>query len=191
MMTNYFASFDPTSETVTGWYDNSTSRYNFLPPSASALPVGYVAVDAEAWAQHLTDLSLSTWKVVDGVATYTAPVTPAPTAVQVAAAAYGAFIADGLSVTSTATPALNGTYGIGPSDTADISAEAQFISAFSEFTSGNSTAMPWQQVDGTVVTFISTSDFLNFAKIAAQTVTAAKLAAISGAAMPSRDVVIP
>jgi Caudovirales tail fibre assembly protein. len=63
---------------------------------------------------------------------------PAPTLAQQAAAALGA----GLTITSTGTPALNGTYAVAsgvPFGREDIGTEAQFISTFSEFTNGTQT----------------------------------------------------
>jgi hypothetical protein len=112
------------------------------------------------------------------------PGPPAPTP-------YAAFIAGGLTVTSAGTPALNGVYAIDAQTQTDISTEAQFVSTFSEFTNGTATNLSWPLASGTLVTFPTTAAFMSFAKVAAQTVAAAKLAAAQGASLPSAAVSIP
>lgn len=127
----------------------------------------------------------------NGAWSFTAPpAPPAPTAAQVAATAYAAFIADGLNVTSTGTSALNGVYPIDASSQQDIATEAQFISTFSEFTNGTTTNLLWQLRNGNPVTFPTTAEFMAYAKVAAQTVAAAKLAVAQAAAMPPASVTI-
>ena len=118
------------------------------------------------------------------------PAAPAPTAQQVAQAAYGALIAAGLNLTSTGTPALNGIFPIDAQAQSDIATESQFISTFTEFTNGGTIGLPWQQLSGAVVTFPTTAAFLAFAKATGQTVAAAKLAVVQGSAMPSAAVTI-
>ena len=107
-----------------------------------------------------------------------------------AEAAYQELITGGMTVTSTGTPALNGTYAIDQNAQSNIAAEAQFISAFSEFTNGATTDLPWALVNGSTVEFPTTAAFMNFAKAAAQLVAAAKLAAMSASAMPNPSVTI-
>ena len=124
--------------------------------------------------------------------TFTAPpAPPAPTLAQQAAAALGA----GLTITSTSTPALNGTYAVAsgvPFGREDIGTEAQFISTFSEFTNGTQT-LEWPLIDGkTFVTFPNTATFMNFAKAAAQYYAAVKAVAATGqGSFPSNQVTIP
>ena len=86
---------------------------------------------------------------------------------------YKAAIASGLAVTSASTPALNATYGVADADTANIGAEAQFISTYQEFTNGLTT-FPWADATGIVHTFPSTTVFMQFSKAAAQYVSACK-----------------
>ena len=130
------------------------------------------------------------WTYASG--TFTAPpAPPAPTLAQQAAAALGA----GLTITSTSTPALNGTYAVAsgvPFGREDIGTEAQFISTFSEFTNGTQT-LEWPLIDGkTFVTFPNTATFMNFAKAAAQYYAAVKAVAATGqGSFPSNQVTIP
>ena len=124
--------------------------------------------------------------------TFTAPpAPPPPTLAQQAAAALGA----GLAITSTGTPAVNGTYAVAsgvPFGREDIGTEAQFISTFSEFTNGTQT-LEWPLIDGkTFVTFPNTATFMNFAKAAAQYYAAVKVVAATGqGSFPSNQVTIP
>ena len=146
--------------------------------------------------------SALTWVECDGVPgvapgwTYSGgvfsapPAPPAPTALQVAAAAYSVWIAAGLTIASTGTPAINGVYAIDAASCTDLSAEAQFISAFSEFTNGATTGLLWPLLNGSTITFPTTALFMSVAKAAAQQVAAAKLAAIQGAIMPTNSVTV-
>ena len=129
------------------------------------------------------------WTISNGQIVAYAP--PAPTLAQQAAAALGA----GLTITSTGTPALNGTYAVAsgvPFGREDIGTEAQFISTFSEFTNGTQT-LEWPLIDGkTFVTFPNTATFMNFAKAAAQYYAAVKAVAATGqGSFPSNQVTIP
>lgn len=121
------------------------------------------------------------WTVNTGsVVAYTPP---PPTAAETSTALYAAALAAGLVVTSTSTPSLNGTYGLQTVDTDNIMAEAQFIGAFSEFTNTTTNALPYlQQNSFTPVTFISTTQYMAFAKAAGQYVAAIKLVAAAVAA---------
>jgi hypothetical protein len=119
------------------------------------------------------------------------PPSPPMTLAQQAAAAYNAYISNGLTITSTGTPSLNGVYALDPTTQSDIADEAQFITTFSEFTNGGTTELQWPLQNGIPVSFPSTTEFLALAKVTAQSVAAAKLAAsqiangVSGVSMPS------
>ena len=73
---------------------------------------------------------------------------PAPTAAQLA----GAAIAAGLSVLSTSTPTLNGTYPCDSSTTSDINVEITSIMLNATFADG-STSIQWPDTSGTFHTF--------------------------------------
>ena len=151
-------------------------------PSALASP--WVEITAAQMAQIVPN---STW---DGNAVGAPPAPPPPTLAQQAASA----LAAGLAITSTGTPAINGTYAIAsgiPFGREDIGTEAQFVSTFSEFTNGTQT-IEWPLIDGTFVTFPSTASFMNFAKAAAQYYAAVKaVAATNQGSFPSNQVTIP
>jgi hypothetical protein len=120
----------------------------------------------------------------NGVWAFTEPAAPAaPTLAQQAAA----LIANGLTITSAGTPALDGVYtmqsGV-PFGQEDIATEAQFISTYSEFTNGATTNLTWPLLSGASVTFPTTAEFLAFAKSAGQFVAAVKLAVAQGGTLP-------
>jgi hypothetical protein len=119
------------------------------------------------------------------------PPPPGPTAGEIALAAYAAFIAGGLTIISTGTPAISGTYSIDATVLGDITDEAQFISTFAEFTTGSTTNLPWPMPNGTTVIFPTTAAFLAFTKAAGQAAAAAKMAVATASAMPSATVTIP
>lgn len=87
--------------------------------------------------------------------------------------------AAGCAIVSSATPDLAGTYALDPAARANIAAEAQFISTFSEFTTQQPT-LPWFDLAGTPHEFAETADFLSFAKAMAVYFTALNVAAASG-----------
>ena len=88
---------------------------------------------------------------------------------------YAAAIAQGVQVVCSSAPDVNGIYGVGDSDTADITAEAAFISIYQEFTNGAST-FGWPDTQGVRHTFPSTALFMQFAKGVAVYVSGCKQA---------------
>ena len=180
----YYNSTIPAPSPVLGWYDTDEFQYPSLPASSDLL-----AVSAAEWSARLSNPS--GWAVESSALVAYTPPAPSLTPAQTAAADYAAFIAVGLTVTSTGTPALNGVYAIDPNSQANISAEAQFVGTFSEFTNGSTTALVWQLQNGSFVTFPSTMEFTAFAKVAAQIVAAAKLAAAQIAAGQSATMPAP
>jgi hypothetical protein len=122
-----------------------------------------------------------------GAWSFAAPVAPPTTP----AVAYGAFIAGGVTVTSTATPALDGVYPIDANTQVNITTEASFITTFGEFTTGGTINLPWQLANGSFVEFPTTASFLAFAKAVGQLVAAAKLALAQSNAMPGATITIP
>lgn len=95
----------------------------------------------------------------------------AAVAVQQAQATYVTALATGLTVTSTGTPALNGTYAIDPSTQANITAEQVYIATKGTFTNGQATKA-WPNKAGAFHTFPSTAAFTAFAVAVAQYVDA-------------------
>lgn len=161
------------------------------------------AVSNVAVAAASSDLPAGTWVEIDALNpvpgigwTYASGAFTAPTVTPPAVtpqSAYAAFLAAGAIVTSTGTPALNGTYAIDAETQISITTEAAFINAFSEFSNGTTTNFPWQLANGTkVVQFPNTTAFMNFTKAIATLVTTAKLSMNAGlTTMPSNAVTIP
>lgn len=89
-------------------------------------------------------------------------VAPAPTP----QAQYTNAINAGLQLTSTATPALNGNYSVQDADIANVNTQAQFISLYQQFTSGDT--LQWPDTSAKMHTFSTTASFLAFAKAAVQ-----------------------
>lgn len=79
-------------------------------------------------------------------------------------------IGNGLAITSTAYPALDGTYAIDPATQSKIQAVAIYIEVNGRFPAGY-TAFPWQDVSGVTHTFPTTAAFLAFASAEADYVT--------------------
>jgi hypothetical protein len=124
---------------------------------------------------------------------FTAPAAPTPPALTLAQEA-ASLIAGGLTITSAGTAALNGIYNVQSGvqfDQEQIAAEAQFISAYSEFTNGATTGLQWPLLNGTFVMFPTTTEFLAFAKAAAQFVAAVTLAVAQAAGLPTATATIP
>ncbi|HQU16614.1 MAG TPA: hypothetical protein PLO69_11005 [Gammaproteobacteria bacterium] len=162
---------------VLGWYDTDVLEYATLPPASQLLPL-----TAAQWSARLT----GQWAVSGGALVAYTPPAPTLTPAQAAAAAYAAFIAAGLTVTSTATPALNGVYAIDPGTQSEMQVEANFIAQFAEFTNGTTSNLVWPLANGTLVTFPTTASFLALVKAAGQQVAAAKVAVMQGSTvMPS------
>jgi len=120
---------------------------------------------------------------------------PAPSAAQVAQAQYSAAIAAGIAVTSTGSPALNGTYAVAPDAQAHLNAVATYIAVNSRFPRGAS-ALTWFDLGGAPHTFTATATFQAFASALADYVTgleetSAAIAAGQTATWPAATATIP
>ena len=144
-MANQFAQFDttkPAPQQVTGWYDNNSGRFSNLPPVANTMPSGFVEVDGPTWQQHLADLMLSNWTVVDNVATHAV----VPFALTFSQQAQG-LIQAGLTVTSTSTPSLNAVYPCTEKTQSKMAAIEVRLAANLGFPNGAQT-QPWKDSAG-------------------------------------------
>lgn len=132
--------------------------------------------------------SAANWTVNGGQIVAIPP--PALTPAQLATAALSA----GLAVSSTSTPALNGTYIVAPGvpfGQGDLATEAQFVSTFGEFTNGTTT-IEWPLLTEGAVTFPNTAAFLSVAKVIAQYVATLKAIIASNAGiLPAPAATIP
>ncbi|MDE2472656.1 MAG: hypothetical protein KGL35_29010 [Bradyrhizobium sp.] len=119
----------------------------------------------------------------------------AAVAAQQAQQTYAAALVAGLTITSTNTPALNGTYAIDPQTQTNITAEQVYIATRSTFTNGQSTKA-WPDKAGAFHKFPSTAAFTAFAVAVAQYIdvlnTALETAQQGGnPSWPSTSVLIP
>jgi hypothetical protein len=183
----FYAQYDPTVTPVSpviGWYDVQDESnpnglvYGVMPPTAQLL-----AVTQDQWEARLTNPSA--WAVEAGALVAATPVS-GPTV-----APYTALISSGITITSTGTPALSGVYAIDAQAQARITGAASYIQNNNKFPNGSATNLAWLQMDGTVVEFPTTVEFLAFADAVAVLVYSATLAEAQAAAMPSAAATIP
>ena len=113
--------------------------------------------------------------------------TPTPVTVTIQQSA-AALLASGLAITSTSTPALNGTYPCDSNATAEIDAQVSSILLNGVFTNG-ATSIEWLDVSGAAHAF-SVSNFKAFATAVAAFVTACDEGALGLTALPSNAVTI-
>jgi len=124
---------------------------------------------------------------------YTAPVstTPAPTAAEVLASTVMAALAAGLTITSTSTPAINGTYAVDSKTTDEITSVTTFILTNGAFPNGTST-FPWPDASNTPHIFPSVAVFKGWATAIANYVSALNLYGdgMPGATLPAPSMTI-
>jgi hypothetical protein len=105
-----------------------------------------------------------------------------------------ALIGGSITIGGTGTSALNGVYNVQSGvqfGQEQIANKAQFTSIYSEFMNGTTTNLQWPFLKGTLVTFLTTAEFLGFAKAAVQFVAAMTLAVAQGSALPAATATIP
>ena len=149
-MTQFYAHFDSTvtaPSPVIGWYD--TGLYAYSLPATNDL----LALTSAQWATRLSGL----WAVSAGALVAYTPPAPTLTLAQQALTAMG----NGLAITSTSTPALNGTYDVGATTQAHVVSEVTAILLNGAFADGTSTVV-WADLSGTNHSF-TLAQFRTFA----------------------------
>jgi hypothetical protein len=136
---------------VTGWYDTDLLSYPNLPPLSDLLQV-----TAAQWTARMANPS--GWAVSNGALVAFTPPAPVLTLAQQATLA----LAAGITITSTGTPSLNGTYTCDATAQARITSVQAYIQANGKFP-GSTTTMTWVLMNGSVITFPTTSEFTAFA----------------------------
>lgn len=180
----YFKNDGSNNGVVVGWYDTDANTYASLPVATDLL-----AVTSAQWTAHFANPG--GYQVVSGALQSYTPPPPVLTGQALSAANYNAFIAGGLNITFTSTPALTGTYAIDPVSQANIVAENVYVQQYAAFTNGTTNSLIWPLANNTTVTFPSITEWNNFAKVVAQQVAAAKLAlAQASASMPTAFVTV-
>jgi hypothetical protein len=121
---------------------------------------------------------------------------PAPTAAELATqqlasqiqSAYSA----GLTVTSTSTPVVNGTYGIRAQDQQTINAVETFVLKNNAFPGSSGTSLAYQDQSGTFHVFPSLTVWSEFANAVANYIADLKMyaAGAPGSSLPSNSVTI-
>jgi hypothetical protein len=122
-----------------------------------------------------------------GAWNFTAPVIPAPTLAQQAAAA----MLQGLAITSTGTPALNGTYGVDPMSQGRVASISTYILVNGNFPGAMAT-YPFIDMSGAPHVFPTTASFQAFATACANYVAAVDFVAATGTGtLPVATATIP
>jgi hypothetical protein len=116
---------------------------------------------------------------------------PPPTPEQVLASTVAAAMAAGLTIASTSTPAIDGTYPVDSDTTQEISQVMLFTQVNGDFP-GTASSYPWFDTSNVPHVFPSVAVFKGWATAIANYVAALKLygAGVQGAALPSSSVTI-
>lgn len=116
---------------------------------------------------------------------------PKTTAQQLAAEIQGAYTA-GLTITSTSTPAVKGTYGIRIQDQQTINAVETFVIKNNAFPGSSGTSLAYQDIAGNFHVFPSLAIWSEFANAVANYVADLKMyaAGAPGSSLPSKSVTI-
>ena len=133
---------------LTGFYDSTLH---------DAIPQGAVELNPAQYQLWVIAQSTLVWNGSDLVA---AP-TPAPPVLTAAEQALAALLA-GCQVTSTATPALDGTYAITPDAVSKIMATSLYIQVNGKFPAGQA-QLAWPDLAGKPHVFAATDSFQGFA----------------------------
>lgn len=158
----------------------------FTPPAGVPISDCFVPTIAAAFVPVPNGVNAAPHWTYDGT-TWAAPqivtATPAQSAAQLMAA--------GLTITSTATPALNGTYDVDDAAQSNIVSEMLCIQVSGKFADGGTT-LAWPDKAGTIHTFPSTADFTAFALAAAAFVAnCSKVASGASTLLPLNTATIP
>jgi hypothetical protein len=171
--------------------DNGVVAELFTMPANSPFTISQMFNAALVWTD-VTTVSPQPqvgWTATLSGTTYTfaaPPAPPAPTLAQQAQAALWA----GVAITSTSTPALNGTYAIDPSSQMKINSMALFVAVNQKFP-GGATSYPWLTMSGTANTFPSITEFDAFATAVADYVAQLDMIIATGTGtLPASSVTI-
>lgn len=128
------------------------------------------------------------WSYVSGV--FSPPPPPTLSPQQIIQNAVVSALAAGITITSTSTPAVNGTYACDGSTTSDINAEITSILLNSTFADGSST-ISWPDTSGALHVFPSTDVFKSFATALASYVSNVRKYAVGvNQSLPSNSITI-
>jgi hypothetical protein len=112
---------------------------------------------------------------------------PPPTLAQQAELALG----EGVTITSTANPALNGVYAVNGAAQANLTATMLYATVNGKFP-GSSSTQSWAQMNGDVVTFQTVAEFTAFATVLANYVAdLMEIAMTNTGTLPAPTATIP
>jgi hypothetical protein len=165
------------SGAVLQWQDTSALNYGAAPSGTATL-----AVTASEWAAQ----SEAFYILNGGLTAGTAPV-PIPTIAQQATT----LLASGLTITSTATPALNATYAADPTTISYINSELSAIMLNATFADGTAT-VEWPDASG-ALHVMTVAQFKTFAAALGAFVAGGRkcVIGVTGATLPSAIASIP
>ena len=172
-------------------YNASGAITAFYDSIDSPVPSGVIAIEITD-AQWQECLATPGYTVANGDLVAPAAPTAAELAAQQLAATVAAAFAAGLTITSTSTPAINGTYAVDQSAQTRISAIETAILKNGAFPGSNGTQMAYPDISGKLTVFPSTALFSEFATAVADYVADLDLyaAGATGATLPSASVTI-
>ncbi len=131
-------------------YDSTGKIVAFYDTVDSPAPTGATVLDITE-AQWQTCISQQGWTVAHG-ALVAPPPDPAPTAAQVLAGQAAALLSGPVTITSTSTPALDGSYTITAQDQQHIAVEVQSLMLNGTFADG-AASVQWPDATGALHTF--------------------------------------
>lgn len=173
----YFDAAKPSPSPVLGWYDTAALDYPNLPAASNLL-----AMTASQWAARFD----GAWAVANGALVPYMPSVTAPSPAQQAQVALSA----GLTVASSGTPAIDGTFSVDPASQAKIAAVEVYILKNGTFP-GGAASYQWPTMGGGFVTFPNIAAYQAWATAIADYVSALDMiiAADSGD-LPSASIAI-
>ena len=175
---------------MTKLFSPSTSAFYDSVINAGSLPSDAVAITDQLWSQMLEDQS-NGMQITAGSGGLPVASNPTYSPAQQAASAAEALIASGLTVTSTGSPAINGTYSLSPAAQSAYDSVMMYIQVHGTFPRGMTTTS-WPDIHGDLKVFPNVTTFTAFATAAADFIDQVDDYAngVAGTTLPSSSITI-